>query len=85
VPLHVTEVAALVRLKEEDRRDPVWLQSAVTVTADPFSVKDALPMPVSVGGSFTAVMLIVEVAVAVLWLAAPSFTVQVTSRVGAEP
>src|SRR5271155_2992548 len=45
----------------------------------------AATTPPSAGGSLTAVMLPVEVAVPVELLAPPSLSVQVTVRVGAEP
>src|SRR2546423_385632 len=55
------------------------------VTAAPFSVKDTLPAPASVGASLIAVTPMVVVAVAMVLLALPSLIVQVTVRVGLEP
>src|SRR5262249_24622453 len=54
-----------------------------SVTAGPFSVKDASVVPASVGGSFTAVMLIVVVDTELRLLEPlPSLSSQVTVRVG---
>src|SRR5262245_56038460 len=79
-PVIATVAPARVRLSGSDT-----VTAGDSVTGDPFSVYDALAVPASVGGSFTAVMLTMLVVLPVALLALPSLSVQVTVRVGAEP